>query len=71
MSNSDIENKVYFGVHSEKSVVTDMLTKPIWIDNFVTALKNGFVMFRDVKCRHKYIEICLHFTLKKRLHLVV
>ena len=46
MSNSDIENKVYFGVHSEKSVVTDMLTKPIWIDKYVTAMKNEFVIFR-------------------------
>ena len=43
MSNSDIENKVYFGVHSEKSVVTEMLTKQIWIDNYVTARKNNFL----------------------------
>ena len=71
MSNSDIENKVYFGPIFGRQLVTDMLTKPIWNDKYVTALKNGFVMFRDVKCRHKYIEICLHFTLKKRLHLVV
>ena len=40
MSNSDIENKVYFGVHSEKSVVTEMLTIQYWAINFVTAIKN-------------------------------
>jgi hypothetical protein len=41
MSNSDIENKVYFGVHSEKSVVTEMLTIQFWAINFVTAIKNN------------------------------
>ena len=40
MSNSDIENKVYFGPIFGMQLVTDMLRKPILDDNFVTALLN-------------------------------
>ena len=64
MSNSDIENKVYFGVHSEKSVVTEMLTKPIWIDKFVTARNYCVYKFRHFICCN-YIEILQHFDAKK------
>ena len=40
MSNSDIENKVYFGPIFGMQLVTDMLTMPILDGNFVTAVKN-------------------------------
>jgi hypothetical protein len=50
MSNSDIENKVYFGVHSEKSVVTDMLRNAFWIDKFVTVRNYCVYKFQHIIC---------------------
>ena len=65
MSNSDIENKVYFGVHSDNSVVTDMLTMLIRNGNFVTARKIADSYDLELKCKHILYRNGLQFSSNK------